>query len=187
LSERPVVTVFGAAAMQPTDPDYIQAEHLGSLLATSGYAVMTGGYFGAMEAVSKGARSAGGHVIGVTVSWFEGPGKRSGPNVYNDEVIRYDSLRDRLLHLIDHCDAAIALPGGIGTLSEISLMWSFLQVGEVTPKPFVLLGDFWIDQLTLLYGQGKYIRHEHMSLWQPAGTPEEAVSLINEWKRKNGN
>jgi len=177
------VTVFGASMTRPTDPEYATAEHLGSLLAKSGYAVMTGGYFGMMEAVSKGAKSAGGHVIGVTVSIFEGAGRRSGPNAYNDEVIPYDTLRDRLLHLVDHCDAAIALPGGIGTLSEVALMWSFLQVDEIRRKPFVLLGDFWVDVLTRLYDQGRYIREAHLDLWQSAQTAEEAVALLDGWKR----
>ncbi|MBN1430362.1 MAG: LOG family protein [Anaerolineae bacterium] len=182
-STRTVVTVFGASVTRRTDPDYAVAEHLGELLAQSGYAVMTGGYFGMMEAVSKGAKSAGGHVIGVTVSRFEGPDRRSGPNIYNDEVIPYDTLRARLLHLVDHCDAAIALPGGIGTLSEVALMWSFLQVDEIKRKPFVLLGDFWVDVLTGLYGQGQYIKEDYLGLWQPAQTPEEAVKLLDEWKR----
>lgn len=183
MSVPPIVTVFGAAAMPPTNPEYARAEHLGRLLAEAGYSVMTGGYFGSMEAVSKGAKSGGGHVIGVTVSGFEGPGKRSGPNSYNDEIVRYDSLRERLLHLIDHCNAAVALPGGIGTLSEVSLMWSLLQIGEIERKPLILLGDFWAELLTRLYDQGYYISRMHLALWQKANTPEEVVKLLNDWKQ----
>jgi uncharacterized protein (TIGR00730 family) len=183
VSTLSIVTVFGAAAMSPTDPEYARAEHLGRLLAEAGYVVMTGGYFGSMEAVSKGAKSAGGHVIGVTVSRFEGPGRRSGPNTYVDEVVRYDSLRDRLLHLVERCDAAVALPGGIGTLSEVSLLWSFLQTDEVDLKPFVLLGDFWAGLLTHLCDQGGYISRECLTLWQQARTPDEVVTILNDWKR----
>jgi uncharacterized protein (TIGR00730 family) len=180
---QPIVTVFGAAAMPPTDPEYVRAQSLGRLLAEAGYAVMTGGYLGSMEAVSKGAKSAGGHVIGVTVSRFEGPGRRSGPNAYIDEVIRYESLRDRLLHLVDRCDAAVALPGGIGTLSEVALMWSFLQTDEVGQKPFILLGDFWAGLLTHLCDQGSYISRECLALWQQARMPEDVVMILNDWKR----
>ncbi len=168
--------------MPPTDPEYVRAQYLGRLLAEAGYAVMTGGYFGSMEAVSKGARLAGGHVIGVTVSRFEGPGKRSGPNAYIDQVVRYESLRDRLLHLVDHCDAAVALPGGIGTLSEIALMWSFLQTDEVRHKPFVLLGDYWVGMLTQLCSEGGYASRECLTLWQQARTPEDVVMILNDWK-----
>ncbi|MBN1309807.1 MAG: LOG family protein [Anaerolineae bacterium] len=183
MTEQPVVTVFGASMARPADPEYATAEHLGSLLAQAGYAVMTGGYFGMMEAVSKGAKLAGGHVIGVTVSRFEGAGRRSGPNAYNDEVIPYDTLRERLLHLVDHCDAAVALPGGIGTLSEVALTWSLLQVDEIKHKPLILLGDFWVDVLMRLYNQGKYINSDHLALWQAAETPEKVVALLDEWKR----
>ena len=184
MTEPAVVTIFGASTSRPGDPDYAAGERLGRLLAEHGYTVMTGGYGGAMEAASKGARAAGGHVVGVTVARFEGPGKRPGPNPYVDEVIRYDNLRDRLYHLVARCDAAVALPGGIGTLSEIALTWSLLQVGEIGPHPFVLFGDGWPDLLTRLYNSGDYIRAEHMGLWQSARTPEEAVNLIENWRNR---
>lgn len=182
MATPPLVTVFGASAMPTTAPEYARAERLGRLLAEAGYTVMTGGYFGTMEAVSKGAKLAGGHVIGVTVGRFEGPGRRSGPNPYNDEVIRYDTLRERLLHLVDRCDAAVALPGGIGTLSEVALMWSFLQTNEVECKPFILLDGFWTGLLTRLFEQGDYIRREDLALWQQARSPEEVVMILNDWK-----
>jgi hypothetical protein len=181
MASQPVVSVFGASSPQPGEPVYEIAEETGRLLAEAGYTVMTGGYGGTMEAVSKGAKSAGAYVIGVTVAVFEGPGKRPGPNTYVDEVIRYDNLRDRLYHLVGQCDAAIALPGGIGTLSEVALMWSLLQVGEIGPIPFVLLGGGWDDLLTRLYGDGQFIRAEYMRLWKAARTPAEAVNLLKTW------
>jgi uncharacterized protein (TIGR00725 family) len=174
----PIVSVFGASAPRPDDPDYQSAERLGRLLAEAGHAVMTGGYGGVMEAVSKGAKLAGGHVIGVTVTIFEGDGKRPGPNAFVDDVIQYPTLRDRLYHLVTRCDAAIAVSGGIGTLSEVALLWSLLQVGEVKPIPFVLLGDHWRDVLTHYYGNGEYIRPEFMALLQYARTPEDAVAVL---------
>src|SRR3990172_1929274 len=108
-----IVAVFGGSSPQPGEPAYAEAEDVGRLLAESGYTVMTGGYGGTMEAASKGAKAAGGKVIGVTVGLFErSEGRR--PNDFIDEVIRYDSLRDRLHHLVAECDAAVALRGGIG-------------------------------------------------------------------------
>ena len=181
MDTRPVVAVFGASNPKPGSPLYQLSEELGRRLGEAGYSVMTGGYSGTMEAVSKGAREAGAHVIGVTVSVFEGPGKRSGPNAHVAEVIRYETLRDRLVHLVTRCDAAVAVPGGIGTLSEVALMWSLMQVREVKPIPFVLLGDLWKDLLTRLYGTGEFIAAEHMSLWKSASTPEEAVHLLKTW------
>jgi uncharacterized protein (TIGR00730 family) len=184
MSKPLVVSVYGSARPQPDHPLYIQAEHLGRLLGEAGYTVMTGGYGGVMEAASKGAKQAGAHVIGVTVGLFERSGRRSGPNPYVDEVIRYDTLSERLLHVVTRSDAAIALAGGIGTLSEVALTWSLLQVGEIKPKPFVLLGREWDDLFTLYRSDGMFITEEEMNLWQLALTPEEAVMLIKNWKQR---
>ncbi len=144
---------------------------------------MTGGYYGTMEAVSKGAKLAGGHVIGVTVSMFEGTGQLT-PNAYNDEVVCYDTLHERLYHLVTRCDAAVALQGGIGTLSEVTLMWSLLQVGEIRAKPFVLLGKRWQDLLNQFYGEGEYIRAEHMKLWKCVPTPQEVIRALDREDRR---
>jgi hypothetical protein len=182
MSPPPVVTVFGASTPRAGEPAYQIGQELGRLLGEAGYSVMTGGYFGTMEAVSKGAKASGAHVVGVTVSIFEGPGKRSGANPYVDEIIRYETLRDRLYHLVTRCNAAIALPGGIGTLSEVALTWSLLQVGEISPMPFILLGDGWEDLLTRFYGAGQYIDARYMDLWTAARTPAAAVTLLKSWQ-----
>jgi hypothetical protein len=174
-----VVSVFGGGSPRPGDPAYVEAERLGRLLAEAGYVVMTGGYAGVMEAASKGARQAGGRTIGVTVGMFDQAGRQ--PNHYVDEVVTYDLLSDRLLHVVSRCDAAIALPGGIGTLSEVALTWSLLQVGQIAPMPLVLVGDTWHSVMLSFYGAGHYIREQHLSLLQFARTPEQAVRLIAGW------
>jgi uncharacterized protein (TIGR00730 family) len=176
-----IVSVFGASSSQPGEDDYEDVVTLGRLLAEAGHTVMTGGYGGMMEAASKGAKLAGGRVIGVTVSLFEGPGRRPGPNAHIDEVIRYDRLRDRLFHLVDHCDAAVAVGGGIGTLSEFALAWSFVQVGEIEPIPLILMGKQWHSLINQFYGDGRYIRDEHMQLWKGADTPQQVVEMIRDW------
>ena len=175
-----IVSVFGGSSPQPGSPAYQEAYTLGELLAQAGYTVMTGGYYGTMEAASKGAKAAGGHVIGVTVSLFERSGRLT-PNPYNDEVIRYDNLHERLLHLVARCNAAVALRGGIGTLSEVALTWSLLQVGQIGPKPLILLGRQWQDLLTQFFGAGEYVRPDDMKLWTYAQTPQEAVSTLDGW------
>lgn len=95
---------------------------------------------GAMEAVSRGASEAGGHVIGVTSNEIEAwrPGK---PNEWVQEEWRFDTARERLFALIDNCDAAIALPGGAGTLAEISVLWKHMIVSS--PRPLILVGAGW--------------------------------------------
>lgn len=175
-----IVSVFGGSAPRPGEPAYEEAYTLGKLLGEAGYTVMTGGYAGTMEASSKGAKEAGAQVIGVTVGMFERAGHL--PNDYVDDIVHYDTLSERLVHVVKAADAAIALPGGIGTLSEVALTWSLLQTGEVEPMPFVLLGEEWGRLLQTHYATGQYIREADMSLWQVARTPEQAVTLLRNWK-----
>lgn len=175
-----IVSVFGGSAPRPGEPAYDEAYRLGKLLGQAGYNVMTGGYMGTMEATSRGAKETGAHVIGVTVGLFEQAGR--SPNGYVDEVVHYDTLSERLLHLVKGCQAAVALPGGIGTLSEVTLMWSLLQTGEIEPMPFVLLGEDWRRLMQSIYGTGQYIREADMSLVQIARTPEQAVTMLRNWE-----
>ena len=137
----PVAVVFGSNSPQEGDLDYAAARELGRLLAQAGYVIATGGYFGTMEAASRGAKEAGGHVIGVTTSIFDAV--RLHPNAYLDEELKFPTLFQRLHHLVTMGDAWVALPGGIGTLSEVALTWSLLQVGEVKRQPLVLVGELW--------------------------------------------
>src|SRR5688572_25132480 len=140
MTDVQVVSVFGGAAPKAGTEAYAEAETLGRLLAQAGFKVMTGGYAGTMEATSKGAKEAGGHVIGVSVTQIE---RRFGANVnpYIDEIVHYESLYERLHHLVVKCSAAVALPGGIGTLSEVALTWSLIQVHEIPAIPLVLMGS----------------------------------------------
>lgn len=136
------VTVFGGSKPKPGDAAYQQALRLGTVLGAQGYTVLTGGYIGTMEAVSRGAAEAGGHVIGVTCNEIES-WRAVGPNSWVQEEIRLETLRQRLYVLIEECDAALALPGGIGTLAEIAVMWSQLQTGAASPRPLLLIGPGW--------------------------------------------
>jgi uncharacterized protein (TIGR00725 family) len=112
------------------------------LLGGIGCTVLTGGYSGIMEAVSRGAYDRGGHVIGVTCSAIEA-WRPLPPNEWIAEEMRYATLRERMYALMDHCDMALALPGGIGTLAEIAAMWSSHQTGELERPPQVLIGEGW--------------------------------------------
>lgn len=138
------ITVFGGSSPKPGDRTYKEAEILGRLLGEEGHVVLTGGYIGTMEAVSKGAKEAGSRVIGVTCKEIE----RWRPIKANQYVIEEwecETLSERIAKLIDYCDAAIALPGGIGTLAEISVMWNCLVIRDLPQKPLILVGPAWKD------------------------------------------
>lgn len=136
------ISVFGGSAPIPGEPAYEEAYQLGQLIGRDGHTILTGGYIGTMEAASRGCAEAGGNVIGVTCDDLEAwrPVK---PNQWVQEEIRRVSLKDRLFALIENCDAAIALPGGLGTLAEISLMWNQMQTQAVPAKPLTLVGSGW--------------------------------------------
>jgi len=136
------ITVFGGAQPKEGSEAYEEARELGKLLAERGHAVLTGGYMGTMEAVSRGASEAGGHVIGVTCIDIE-EWRGSAPNPWVKEERRKKSLIERMQALIEGCDLAIALPGGAGTLAEISLMWNLMLVETLPPRPITLVGSGW--------------------------------------------
>lgn len=136
------ITVFGGAQPKEGSQAYEEARELGSLLAQRGHAVLTGGYMGTMEAVSRGAHEAGGHVIGVTCIDIE-EWRNSKPNQWVKEERRRQTLMERLMGLIEGCDAAMALSGGAGTLTEISLTWNLMIVESLPPRPLILVGSGW--------------------------------------------
>jgi uncharacterized protein (TIGR00730 family) len=136
------VSVFGGSLPREGDEAYTEAQALGRLLAERGHTVLTGGYIGTMEAVSRGANEAGGHVIGVTCSDIERWRPRSA-NPWVKEELKRETLIERLHTLIHESDAALALPGGPGTLTEISLMWNLMIVESLHRRPLILVGRGW--------------------------------------------
>ena len=173
------VTVFSGSQPKPGSPAYAEAYELGKLLVAAGHAVLTGGYGGAMEAVSKGAAEAGGHVIGVTCVDIEAlRGIRA--NAWVNEERRSASLQERLNELILACDAAIALPGGPGTLTEIALTWNLMIVASIPPKPLILVGEGWKTTLDTFFSKlDAYIPEKQRSFLFFAANVQEAEKLLN--------
>jgi uncharacterized protein (TIGR00730 family) len=133
-----VIAVFGSSRPGPDDRHYTQAQLLGTELAAKGLVVCSGGYGGVMEAVSRGAKQAGGRTLGVTAACF---GSRA--NQWVDEEIRVNTWQDRLFELIKRGHAYVACRGGTGTLVELAVVWEMLNKRAMAPKPLVTLGDFW--------------------------------------------
>jgi len=171
-----VITVFGSSVPQSGSEPFEDARRVGRLLAEAGYAVATGGYSGTMTAVSQGAAEAGGHVIGVTCDQIE-RFRVMPPNHWIKEEIRYSTLRERLLHLVLENEGMITLPGGIGTLSEMALAWSFLQVGVIEKRPFAMVGEMWPNTIKTFY-EPLYIQQVHMDMLYFAESVETAVAHI---------
>ncbi len=172
------VTVFGGAQPKEGTPAYEEARELGSLLAQRGHAVLNGGYMGTMEAVSRGAHEAGGHVIGVTCIDIE-EWRKTKPNPWIKEERRKQTLMDRLTALVDGCDAAIALPGGAGTLTEVSLMWNLMIVESLPRRPLVLIGRGWQSTFDQFFGQFEsYLPIHQRDLLYFASDVKDAVKYL---------
>ncbi|GAB4434772.1 MAG: hypothetical protein Kow002_21560 [Anaerolineales bacterium] len=175
------VSVFGGSQPKEGDAAYKEAYALGKLLAEAGHVVMTGGYIGTMEAVSRGASEADGHVIGVTCDEIEN-WRSVKPNQWVKEEKRKKTLVERLQVLVQDCDAAIALPGGIGTLTEVSLLWNLLIVESIHRRPLVLVGSGWQSVFDQLFSElGLYISAEQRAQAQFAENVETAVTMLKSW------
>jgi uncharacterized protein (TIGR00730 family) len=172
------VTVFGGSQPREGDPAYSEALRLGRLLAERGHTVLTGGYIGTMEAVSQGACEAGGHVIGVTCTDIE-RWRKIPANRWVKEEWKRETLLERMRDLIQECDAALALPGGPGTLAEIALMWNLMIVEAMHRRPLILVGDGWqavFDQV--FTGLSQYTPERHRSLLRFAPDIDTAVQML---------
>ena len=177
-SKGPIAAVYGSSQeLKEDEADYAAARRLGRALAEAGYVVATGGYHGAMEAASRGAKEGGGRTIGVTTSVFDGV--RLGANPYVDEEVKFPTLFQRLHHLVTLADVWIALPGGIGTLSELALTWSLLQVGELARRPLVVVGPMWRAFLQAFLNNG-HVRPHVGDLIAFAETVEDVLPLLKQ-------
>jgi uncharacterized protein (TIGR00730 family) len=133
-----IITVFGSARLSESDAHYAQARQLGAALAARGFVVCSGGYGGVMEAVSRGAKEAGGRTLGVTAQFFQ-----SRANRWIDREVRVKTWQDRLFELLQRGRGYVACPGGTGTLVELAVVWEMANKGVTAGKPIVVLGNFW--------------------------------------------
>ena len=174
--KRPLIAVFGSSTLRRTDPEYTTAHELGRRLAEAGADLMTGGYGGAMEACSRGCHEAGGHVIGITVEMFE---SRGGPNQWVKERVHTSDLFDRLRHLVSRADGFIAVPGSVGTLTEVLFTWTMLSSGGRRPAPLVLLGAPWQEYLGA-HRRADLVHPEQFEFVSTARTVDDATRLVLE-------
>jgi uncharacterized protein (TIGR00730 family) len=173
-----IVTIFGGAKCREGDQEYAQAIQVGALLADSGYTICTGGYAGIMEAASRGAHEHGGRVLGITMNQF-----KAEPNQYLTEKVPSEHFYERLQRLITRSVGFIALRGGMGTVTEVSLVWNKLQTRVLDPRPVVLLGDCWPPLMKELQ-RHLAVSDADLRLLDFAATPEAAVAIISQ--KSNG-
>lgn len=166
------IGVMGSARLNEDDPRWTQACQLGTLLAQKGFVVVTGGYAGLMAAVSRGAHEAGGRVAGLPMRHWT----NVQPNSWNAELRWSLNYGERLNHIL-HCDAIIALPGGVGTLSEMALVWAAIQT-EPRAQPLILFGECWPPVIKTIRANLVIGDHD-LHLLRFATSPEEAMRELH--------
>ena len=172
-----IITVFGSSRPQDGEADYSDARSLGRELARAGFAVCSGGYGGVMEAVSRGAKEAGGKTYGVTAEFF-----KPKANAWIDVEVRMKTWQERLFELIRLGDGFVACKGGTGTLVELAVVWEMLNKSVIAGKPMVVLGDFW----TPILERVREVELGHATVWgesnaklvHTAATPAEATDFL---------
>lgn len=176
MSETPerIVTIFGGAKCGESDTEYAQARRVGELLADAGYTICTGGYLGVMEGASRGAHERGGRVLGITMNQF-----KAEPNRFLTDKVATAHFYERLQLLITRSVGFIAIRGGMGTVTELSLVWNKIQTRVIGPRPLVLLGDCW-PPIVREWQKHLVVSDADVALLDFAATPEEAVAIINE-------
>jgi len=180
LSQVTGVTIFGSARSQPGSKDYARAEAMGRALAKAGYAVITGGGPGDMEAANKGALEAGGESVGLAI---ELPYELR-PNPYLTRTLSFRYFFVRKVMFVKYSRAFVIMPGGFGTLDEAFELVTLTQTGKLERFPTIVMGEeFWqhmrdfIGRTLVAAGT---IDPADLQLWRPAVTAEEAVRLVNE-------
>jgi len=177
MNER-IITIFGGSKCRENDPEYAEALRVGALLADAGFTICTGGYAGIMEAASRGAHERGGRVIGITMNQF-----KSEPNRYLTEKFPSAHFYERLQRLITRSVGYVALRGGMGTVTEISLVWNKMQTHVLEPRPLVLLGDCW-PPVVQAWQRTLAVTDADVDILRFATSPEEAVAIIIEESAK---
>jgi hypothetical protein len=174
----PAVTVFGSARFKEDHIEYQRAREMGALLARDGYTVMTGGGPGIMEAASRGAKEAGGHTVGCNIVL---PHEQE-PNPYLDQVITFYYFFVRKVMLVKYSYAFVIMPGGLGTLDELSEAITLIQTGKIYDFPIILVGrDYWkgfYDWVeNTLVAQGT-VSAEDLDFIHLTDDPKEAMEII---------
>src|ERR1700722_8541362 len=178
MKKEMIVSGFGSSRPRENDPEYSEARELGRVMAHKGFAICTGPYGGAMEAVSRGAKEAGGKTYGVTAEFF--PSAKA--NGWVDVEVRVKTWQQRLFEINRLGDGFVACKGGTGTLAELAVAWEMMNKSVMRAKPFVALGEFWAPILNCVrgveMGQENPWAEPREQILRTVATPEEAADVL---------
>jgi uncharacterized protein (TIGR00730 family) len=177
---QPCVTVFGSSRFAEDHPYYQRAREIGAALAKAGYAVMTGGGSGIMEAANRGAKEGGGLSLGCNIQLP----REQVPNKYLDRFIQFEHFFARKVMLVKFSCAFVVMPGGFGTLDETFEIATLMQTNKLGHFPLIAVGrEFW-DQFDVFVREAMVklgtISEDETQVIHRAETAEEVVRLVHE-------
>ena len=181
----PAVSIYGSARLKPEDKLYQKTEEIARRLGEMGFSIITGGGPGVMEAANKGALKADAKSIGLNIKL---PEEQVG-NIYTTRSLTFNHFFVRKVMLVKYASAFIIMPGGLGTLDELTEVLTLMQTYKIKPFPVVLLDDNywkgfldWLRNATLAQG---FISNEDLSLLRVCDSPDEVVETVYKWYQKH--
>ncbi|HRI78147.1 MAG TPA: TIGR00730 family Rossman fold protein [Cyclobacteriaceae bacterium] len=179
----PCVTIFGSARVKSGHPYYKTAEEIAFQLVQHGYGVVTGGGPGIMEAGNRGANRAGGKSVGLNI--YLPHEQKGNPYIDPDKLITFDYFFVRKVMFVKYSQGFVVMPGGFGTIDELSEALTLIQTKKIGRFPIVLVGKkFWsgmIDWIKKVLVEEKMIHEEDLDLFSIVDKPEDAVKVIDEF------
>jgi len=177
----PAVTVYGSAQLKRDDPLYAQTEEIARRLGGLGFSIISGGGPGVMEAANKGAREAGVTSVGLNIQLSAA----QQCNDYATKSITFHHFFIRKLMLVKYASAFVIMPGGLGTLDELTEVLTLIQTEKIKPFPVVLFGsEYWKGFLTWLSDTvlaRQFISSDDLNLLRVCDKPEEVVDIVQRW------
>jgi uncharacterized protein (TIGR00730 family) len=180
-SIEPAVTIYGSARLRADDQLYVETEEIAFRLGQLGFSIVTGGGPGVMEAANKGAQKAGGTSVGLNISLPE----EQVSNAYATKSITFDHFFTRKVMLVKYAVAFVIIPGGLGTLDELTEVLTLIQTHKIKPFPVVLFNsEFWegfLDWLRSSVLSRNYVSESDFDLLRVLDRPDEVVEAIRKW------
>ncbi|MFC2034639.1 TIGR00730 family Rossman fold protein [Chloroflexota bacterium] len=180
----PAITIYGSARLTSNDELYTKTEEIARRLGTMGFSIITGGGPGVMEAANKGALRAGAKSVGLNI---ELPKEQAG-NIYTTKSVTFHHFFIRKVMLVKYATAFITIPGGLGTLDELTEVLSLIQTSKIKPFPVILFDSgYWKGFLDWLQSSAlikRFISKEDFKLLRVCDHPDEIVEIIQSWYTK---
>jgi len=183
----PAVSIFGSARFSPRNKHYKKAVEVAKLLSENGYAIITGGGGGIMEAANRGARLNKGKSVGLNITLP----KEQKPNPYQNVSLNFRYFFARKVMFVKYAIGYVCMPGGFGTLDEFFEALTLIQTHKIYPFPLILFGrDYWtplVDFLNRSMVKYSTISPEELNIITITDDPMEVVDIINrhrDWKLK---